>query len=192
MAANQVTAQARGVVVILQGKAWIVNADGSRRTLKLGDEVQEGQIIATEDGSILELALPNGQPLSIASGRELLLDANLLGIAPTDPTEAALKDLNSGAEAVARALTTGTGDLSAELEATAAGLGGGEGGESHSFVRLVRISEELVSLGIQRNADSPTGDLLDDPLGGTAQDSPLPNATATTTTTTNTASVVIS
>ncbi|MDZ7921813.1 tandem-95 repeat protein [Rhodoferax sp.] len=156
MAANQVTAQARGVVVILQGKAWIVNVDGSRRDLKVGDEVQEGQVIATEDGSVLELALPNGQPLNIASGRELLLDANLLGTATTDPTEAALKDLNSGAEAVARALATGTGDLSAELEATAAGLGGGEGGDSHSFVRLVRISEELAPLDIQRSAQEIT------------------------------------
>ena len=150
MATNQVTAQARGVIVTLQGNAWIVNADGSRRALRLGDEVQEGQVLVTEDGARLELALPNGQPLGIASGRELLLDANLLGTAPTDPTEAALKDLNSGAEAVARALATGTGDLSAELEATAAGLGGGEGGDSHSFVRLMRISENLNPLGIER------------------------------------------
>mgnify|MGYP006978717477 FL=1 len=154
MAANQVTAQARGVVVILQGNAWIVNPDGSRRPLHVGDEVQEGQVVLTEDGTRLELAMPHGQNLHVESGRELLLDANLLGTAPTDPTESALKDLNSGAEAVARALATGSGDLSAELDATAAGLGGGEGGDSHSFVRLVRISESIDSLGIQRAAQN--------------------------------------
>ncbi|TAH13539.1 MAG: retention module-containing protein [Curvibacter sp.] len=160
MAANQVTAQARGVVVILQGNAWILNADGSRRVLRLGDEVQEGQVVVTDNGTRLELALPNGQPLAVASGRELLIDANLLGSAPTDPTEAALKDLNSGAEAVARALATGDGDLSAELEATAAGLGGGEGGDSHGFVRLLRISESLNSLGIDRANQSLQEELI--------------------------------
>ena len=30
MATNQVSAQARGVVVVLQGKAWVVNAAGQR------------------------------------------------------------------------------------------------------------------------------------------------------------------
>ncbi|HNV59807.1 MAG TPA: retention module-containing protein, partial [Rhodoferax sp.] len=77
MATTPISAQARGIVVILQGKAWVVDANGNRRPLKVGDEVQEGQQIVTEDGARLELALPNGQPLSIASGRELLIDATL-------------------------------------------------------------------------------------------------------------------
>jgi VCBS repeat-containing protein len=151
MATNQVSAQARGVVVILQGNAWVVNADGVRRPLKVGDEVQEGQLVVTEDGARLELALPNGQPLRVASGRELLIDANLLGTAPVDKTEAALKDLNSGPADIARVLAAG-GDLFAELDPTAAGLGGGEVSDSHSFVRLLRISESLSQLSLSRDA----------------------------------------
>ena len=118
MATNQVSAQARGIVVILEGKAWLVDANGNRRALKVGDEVQEGQQIVTEDGTRLELALPNGQPLIVTSGRELLIDANLLGTASTDKSEASLVDLNSGAAEVARIIASG-GDLSTQLDATA-------------------------------------------------------------------------
>jgi len=80
MATSQISAQARGVVVILQGNAWVVSPDGSKRAIKLGDEIQEGQIVLTEDGTRLELALPNGREISLESGRELLIDANLLGL----------------------------------------------------------------------------------------------------------------
>ena len=91
MATSQISAQARGVVVILQGNAWVVSPDGSKRAIKLGDEIQEGQVVLTENGTRLELALPNGREISLESGRELLIDANLLGLAPEDATNAALK-----------------------------------------------------------------------------------------------------
>jgi len=107
--------------------------------------VQEGQVVITDTGTRMELALPNGEPLSVAAGRELLIDANLLGTAPQDRTEAALQDLNSGAAQVARVIAAG-GDLSTELDPTAAGLSGGDGSESHSFVRVLRIDESLSSL----------------------------------------------
>ncbi|MDR7306317.1 retention module-containing protein, partial [Rhodoferax saidenbachensis] len=178
MAANQVSAQARGVVVVLQGNAWIVNPDGSRKALRLGDEVQEGQVIATEDGTRLELAMPHDQLITVESGRELLIDANLLGTIKTDPTETALKDLNSGAEAIAKVLASGTGDLSAELDATAAGLSGGDASDSHSFVRVLRINEELTPLGIQR--DNNQQDVTEfDPSG--VANPPTTTASGTTT-----------
>ena len=157
MAANQTSAQARGIVVILEGKAWLVDATGTRRPLKVGDEVQEGQQVITEDGCRLELALPNGQPLIVASGRELLIDATLLGTARSDKSEASLTDLNSGSAEVTRIIASG-GDLSTELESTALGLGGGDGSDSHSFVRLLRIQEDVSPLTIARSdqpADAP-------------------------------------
>jgi hypothetical protein len=113
MATTQISAQARGIVVILQGKAWLVDASGNRRALKVGDEVQEGQQIVSEDGARVELALPNGQPLTIAAGRELLIDASLLGSVPNDKTEAALLNLNGGSAEVAKIIASG-GDLSTE------------------------------------------------------------------------------
>ena len=173
MATNQVSAQARGVVVILQGKAWVVDASGNRRALAVGDEVQEGQQIITEEGTRLELALPNGQPLIVAAGRELLIDANLLGTASTDKSEASLVNLNSGAAEVARIIASG-GDLSAELEATAAGLGGGEGSDSHSFVRLMRIQEEVAPLSISREGGPATGQPETNLVAAQSQSNPVP------------------
>ncbi|MBX9818441.1 MAG: retention module-containing protein, partial [Burkholderiaceae bacterium] len=178
MAASQISAQARGVVVILQGNAWVVASDGSRKAIRLGDEIQEGQVVLTEDGTRLELALPNGQQISVESGRELLIDGNLLGLAPTDPTEAALKDLNSGASAIARILAQG-GDLSTELEATAAGLSGGDASDSHSFVRVLRISEEISPLTTVRDAQG--GAPIQTNLEGNGQNvvAPIPNTNTT-------------
>ncbi|MFO1264312.1 MAG: retention module-containing protein [Rhodoferax sp.] len=150
MATSQTTAQARGIVVILQGNAWVRDAKGTNRLLHIGDEVQEGQVIVTEDGTRLELALPNGQPLRLESGRELLIDANLLG-SVVDKSEAALKDLNGGSAEVERILATG-GDLSDKLESTALGLAGGDGSDAHSFVRLLRIQESVTPLAIDRAA----------------------------------------
>lgn len=115
MATNPISAQARGIVVILQGKAWVVDTNGNRKALAVGDEVQEGQLVVTDEGTRLELALPNGQPLMIAAGRELLIDASLLGTANTDKVEASLVDLNSGSAEVARIIASG-GDRS-DIEA---------------------------------------------------------------------------
>ena len=181
MPTEHISTHAYGRVVGLQGHAWVVLPDGSRRALHMGDEVQENQVVVTENGSELELSLSNGQPVHIAAERELLLDANLLGTAPVDPTEAALKDLNSGAEAVAHALATGTGDLSIDLEPASAGLTGGDANDSHSFVRLLRISEDVTPLSLDRAIQaSPTPiDFLFP--GGT-------NTSATVATSTNTAS----
>ncbi|MFZ2308677.1 MAG: retention module-containing protein, partial [Rhodoferax sp.] len=175
MATNQISAQARGIVVILEGKAWLADAQGNRRPLKVGDEVQEGQQIVTEDGTRLELALPNGQPLIVASGRELLIDSTLLGTTGSDKTEAALTDLNSGSAEVAKIIASG-GDLSTELESTAAGLGGGDGSDSHSFVRLLRIQEGLTSLSLDRTSqpvDAPV-DLPQSTTQAIATEEPTP------------------
>ncbi|HOZ65488.1 MAG TPA: retention module-containing protein, partial [Burkholderiaceae bacterium] len=153
MATSQVSAQARGVIVVLEGKAWVLDTSGKRVLLKVGDEVQEGQIIVTDTGTRLELALPNGQAVSVSAGRELLIDANLLGLAPTDRSEAALNDLNSGSAQIARVIQSG-GDLSTELDPTAAGQTGGDSSESHSFVRVLRIVENLSPLGLDRATDT--------------------------------------
>ncbi|MEY3123626.1 MAG: hypothetical protein RLZZ573_146, partial [Pseudomonadota bacterium] len=161
MATNQIATKARGFVVILEGNAWIVKADGTRVAIKVGDEIQEGQQIVTADGTRLELALPNGQSVTIASGRELLIDANLLGTEPTDKTEAALKDLNSGADQIANVLAAGK-DLSTELEPTAAGNAGGDASDSHGFVRVLRISEGLSPLVLDRDVQANTDAQIDE------------------------------
>lgn len=176
MATNQISAQARGIVVILQGKAWVVDAAGNKRALGVGDEVQEGQQIITEEGARLELALPNGQPLIVASGRELLIDANLLGTVSTDKSEAALRDLNSGSAEVAKIIASG-GDLSAQLESTALGITGGDNSDSHSFVRLLRIQEDVAPLTIDRTGQPPAAPV--DLVQTTVQPLSIPEPTPT-------------
>ncbi|HEY9102423.1 retention module-containing protein, partial [Chitinimonas sp.] len=142
MAEQQSTVVAHGTVVTLQGHAWVLDAQGQRRALQPGDEVQTGQVLITEAGSQLELGLPNGQMLAVAAGRELLVDANLLGNAPVDASEAALKLLDSSPDQLLQALNQGR-DLSLELDPTAAGLTGGDASDAHGFVRLLRVSEPV-------------------------------------------------
>ena len=153
MATIQTPVLAHGIVVALQGNAWVVEADGTKRLLKVGDTVLEGQRLIADEATLLELGLPNGEQLIVSAGRELLIDTTLLGTAPIDKSEAALAALNSGAADIAKAIAAGT-DLSTELDPTAAGLSGGEASEAHSFVRLLRISESLDSLSLDRAADS--------------------------------------
>ncbi|SFZ78645.1 retention module-containing protein, partial [Chitinimonas taiwanensis] len=160
MAANQVSAQARGVVVQLQGQAWAVDANGNKRVLRVGDAVQEGEQLITAAGTQLELGLPNGQSVAVAAERTLLIDANLLGTAPVDASEAAIADLNAGAEQVIAALNEGR-DLSLELDPTAAGLAGGEGGDAHGFVRLLRISEDTSPIELTSSARAAEADTVE-------------------------------
>ncbi|MFM2275963.1 MAG: hypothetical protein RL211_1835, partial [Pseudomonadota bacterium] len=149
MATSQVSAQARGYIVVLEGKAWVLDNFGRRVLLKVGDEVQEGQVLVTDNGTRLELGMPNGQVVSVSTGRELLVDANLLGIAPTDQSEAVLTDLNNSSAQIARIIQSG-GDLSIELDPAGAGQTGGDASESHGFVRLLRIVESLGSVELNR------------------------------------------
>ncbi|MFM1979405.1 MAG: hypothetical protein RLZ68_670, partial [Pseudomonadota bacterium] len=149
MATPQGSSQARGVIATLEGTAWIVGVDGSKKLVQLGDEVQEGQVVLTESGTRLELSLPNGAQITVESGRELLIDSNLLGTTPADATEASIKDLNESPNEIARILAKG-GDVSDSLDPTAAGLSAGERGDAHDFYRVLRINEALTKLEIGR------------------------------------------
>ncbi|QDQ26773.1 Ig-like domain-containing protein [Chitinimonas arctica] len=165
MAVDLITAQVR--VALLQGKAWLVDASGQRTELKVGDLIREGQIVVTDAGAQLELALPNAQTIAVAGGRELLIDANLLGTAPVDATEAALASLNAGSDKVIAALNEGR-DLSTELEPTAAGLAGGEGSDAHGFVRLLRIAETLDADAFLQSGGAGGEESIDQALPTTA------------------------
>ncbi len=166
-----------GVVSALQGSAWIVNADGSRIALNTGDSVGVGQKVLTDEGSKLALQLPNGQTLQVEAGRELLIDETLLGVAPVDATDAAIAALNGGTAEIAKVIAAG-GDLSDALEATAAGLTGGDTSDSHGFVRIDRIQEPLTPLGIDRGAGQGATDQF--PIGQPSNFSTNPAVTTTT------------
>ncbi len=140
----------QGTVAQIIGKAWVRQADGSLREIQPGDRISEGQILVTGSASSVTLHDAHGGMVTIGETREVLADATLLAQDTPTPQEAALRQPDANIDRALQALSTGS-DPFAELDPTAAGLGGGGANESHGFVRLFRISEALDPLSI------PTG-----------------------------------
>ena len=125
------------------GQVFAVNAAGVSRLLKAGDELLKGETIRTTGDARVELMMEDGQMLSVAPKQTLRLDDNVTE-SDQRPTaqDSAVANTAQTADTVIQALERGTGDLNAELEATAAGLGGAGGADGGStFVQLLRITE---------------------------------------------------
>ncbi|MES2823984.1 MAG: retention module-containing protein [Pseudomonadota bacterium] len=125
-------------VASLEGQAWAKSANGSLRALKVGDKVAPDETIITAAGAHIELDFGDGHPVTIAGGQEVLMGRDLWTDLATDKQDSAVQDAS-----VQEALTVlnSGGDLTTELEETAAGVMGGSGGDGHSFVQLTRIIE---------------------------------------------------
>ncbi|MCX9157098.1 retention module-containing protein, partial [Niveibacterium sp. 24ML] len=170
------TIRAEGLVAHLEGKAWVRNADGSLREVRLGDRIAEGQVIVTEGGARLELRGANGDAITVGGGREVLADAAMLTQeAPAAQDAALAPPQDADIDRVIASLNAGADPL-AELDATAAGLGGGSGGDGNSFVRLLRITEGIDPLGLEIPTTTQQIDLL--PTGAADAD---PNVAPETT-----------
>ncbi|XZG71207.1 retention module-containing protein [Chitinibacteraceae bacterium HSL-7] len=127
-------------IVRILGDAYVRNAQGDLVPLKAGDALGEGSQIKTGADGMVLIQLPDGSELTVSAGRELQVDAQLLGSAPADPVEAALTDVSGDVARVQQALAQGD-DPFAAVDETAAGLNGGGSDGGHSFVRLMRIVE---------------------------------------------------
>ncbi|QSI78358.1 VCBS domain-containing protein [Niveibacterium microcysteis] len=149
------TNHAEGTVARLEGKAWVREADGSLRPIHLGDRIAEGQVVVTDNGAVIELRGPHGDPVTLGGGREVLADAGLLTQDAVPAQDAALTPPDAELERVIASLNAGADPL-AELDPTAAGLGGGSGGDGHGFVRLLRISEGVDPLSFQTSGPIAT------------------------------------
>ncbi|WP_172205241.1 retention module-containing protein, partial [Niveibacterium sp. COAC-50] len=149
------TNRAEGTVARLEGKAWVREADGSLRPIHLGDRIAEGQVVVTDNGAVIELRGPHGDPVTLGGGREVLADAGLLTQDAVPAQDAALTPPDAELERVIASLNAGADPL-AELDPTAAGLGGGSGGDGHGFVRLLRISEGVDPLSFQTSGPIAT------------------------------------
>jgi CshA-type fibril repeat protein len=173
------TVKAQGIVVGLEGRAFVRGPDGHLIALKLGDRVVEGQEIVTGQGGRVELRLPTGGSVEIGSDRVVSVDADMLGQVGTDRGEQAVQRPDAQTQRVIAALEAGRDPLD-ELEAPAAGLAGGGDG-SHGFVRLVRVVEDVPPLssdiGSTQAADEP--DLIAPAaLGADEPGAPQPGADA--------------
>ena len=128
-----------GIVTSLVGSATLVSEDGISRAIRVGDDVQQGDVVITASGASIEIQSPGDTPFVIPENTEFLLNDELFGDGVVS-SEAEVTD-----ETVAgllEALEAGT-DLLDALEAPAAGAPGGAGNEGHGFVRLGRIGYGL-------------------------------------------------
>ncbi|MEY4139691.1 MAG: hypothetical protein RLZZ371_1873, partial [Pseudomonadota bacterium] len=133
------------------GQVIAVNAQGVQRSVKVGDVLQKGEILRTPAGTAVELLMDDGKPMQVSANQAVRLDEHVTQ-SDQRPTaqDSAVTSPAGTAETVIQALARGT-DLSTELEATAAGLGGGGAGADggNTFVQLLRITEGVDPLSYQ-------------------------------------------
>ena len=127
-------AQFIGTISKLTGAVLARAEDGSTRTLKLGDDVFEGEVLVTGEGALVEVMFHDAPPIVLPGSRELLLSGELTVDGRDSITDAVL-----AGETPQLLATAEDGEIDFNLlleeEATAAGAGG----EGSSFVRLGRI-----------------------------------------------------
>ncbi|SDO92942.1 type I secretion C-terminal target domain (VC_A0849 subclass) [Halomonas shengliensis] len=133
-------------VTAISGQAWARDAAGNLRELRIGDTLQEGEVLVTAEGGRVELDVGGGaDPTVIQGGQEVAMSPELDAEAPVTEEEASA--LDEDLETLLTAIDEGEGDLLVDLDAPAAGTGpGGSAEGGHSFVRLARIVEPLTPL----------------------------------------------
>ena len=132
-----------GTVTALVGNATIRFSDGTSRALKVGDEVQPGDVVITATSASLEIQPADETAFVVQENTELLINEELFGLG-VSTLEAELTD--ETVAAVLEALASGA-DILDSLEAP--GAGGDPGNNGHGFVRLARILFDLQERGIE-------------------------------------------
>ncbi|MCZ4305054.1 retention module-containing protein, partial [Zoogloeaceae bacterium G21618-S1] len=161
MAINQPVA----TVVAVIGEAYARNADGAMRVLKAGDALFEGEVVITRNGGRVELATSDGQLLEVQPNETIAITAELSDTTRPTPQESAVGDATI--DRVIQAINDG-GDIDEAVDAPAAGLNGGAGGEGNSFVRLLRITEGVDPLDFEFGAARTAPEFVFD--GGTGDE----------------------
>ncbi|MEN3068225.1 retention module-containing protein, partial [Uliginosibacterium sediminicola] len=141
----------------VDGKVWVRTPDGRLHALKAGDHVEAGQVIVTGANSHVALHQGSGNQLNIGPDRTVILDQDVLSNSSPDKTEAAIKPLDSDASQIIAALNSGADPLAA-LAPTAAGVAGGGADNGHSFVRLLRVVEDVTPQSFGTPSDAPSAD----------------------------------
>ncbi|WP_407279580.1 retention module-containing protein [Aromatoleum evansii] len=135
-------AQAIAVVVAVTGRAFARDVKGNLRPLKAGDTLQEGEVVITMAGGQVELAMADGAPMTVTADQVVTLTAEVSATSRPGREDAQVSQ--DTVDQIIQALEQG-GNLD-DIEAPAAGLAGGGGGEGNNFVRLLRISEGVSPL----------------------------------------------
>ncbi|HYG32386.1 MAG TPA: retention module-containing protein, partial [Methylophilaceae bacterium] len=130
-----------GTVVAVNGEAFVVDQNGNKRIIKLGDTIQPGDTIITPPGIVVELQLVTGRSIFISGNETVQLTQDLIDAIQPDSGDSAV-DLAT-IQSVIRAIEEGR-DIGEVVEETAAGLDGAVfNNYGFSFLELLRIDEVL-------------------------------------------------
>ena len=141
------------LITHLTGQAWVKGSDGSLTPIREGMRIAADAEIVTATGANVQVQADGAPVVTIGEGQDVALTPDLVSpphaseAAVTPPTDAAVND-------VITAINAGQDQL-AQLEPTAATLGGGGGGD-HSFVRLSSVIELTSPLALSYPLPSPT------------------------------------
>ncbi|WP_168188951.1 retention module-containing protein [Thiomicrorhabdus sediminis] len=126
------------MILEIQGEVLARDESGNTRLLDVGAELYEGETLITGVTGRVVLQLPDQQSVTIAGEQSILLTENILAEKVASVDDNTIQD-QSIADVLA-VLEAG-GDLTEDLEATAAGAGAGGDGGSMSL-RLLSIAEQ--------------------------------------------------
>lgn len=154
---------AQATVTAVTGNAVIVKADGTTRALQVGEVVQRGDVIRTQNGARVELLLADGQTLAMGPNQALRVDETVALTDATPQAAAAAVQATTVAEIV-QILEQGL-DLLEQIDPAAAGAVAAGAGEGSDFVRLLRVAEPVEPLAFQFNlgAADTTDEIEGDP-----------------------------
>ncbi|TSE24895.1 Calcium-binding lectin RapA2 [Tepidimonas sediminis] len=149
-------------VIAVSGQVLAIGSEGPPRLLAAGEVLPAGVTVRPAAGAAVELLLDDG--------RTLLLDDRLAWLVGAEAPVPSTPQATAALQAVLDVLARG-GDLD-ELEAAAAGAAGGAEGEGNSFVRLLRIVEDVTPNVYEYGVElAPT---IDAPLLPQAEAAPTP------------------
>lgn len=130
-----------GVVTTLLGTANSTSEIGAQRSLQLGDDVFQNELISTGLESAIEIEFNDGSIMDMGRCMQTVLDAEVFNVATAGVSSGSD---DSDVEAIQQALLEGV-DPSQITEATAAGAGSGTAGnEGHQPIYIEHESRSVI------------------------------------------------
>ncbi|NYT66382.1 retention module-containing protein, partial [Alcaligenaceae bacterium] len=137
------------LVTQVTGQAWVRGTDGTLSPIHQGMQIPADADVVTATGASVQLQANGSGPLTIGEGRDVQLGAEVAQANVDPATAAAAAPADPDVANILAALNDGA-DPFADLEATAAVLTAGAGGDGgSSFTRLSSVIETTNPLGLE-------------------------------------------
>ena len=142
-----------GRVVAMTGEAFVIAANGNKRKLHLGDQVELGDTIETPRGVDVDLELNGGRVIHIVAEQQVWLNAAITETTQPSELDSAV-DLAT-IDTVIKAIESGN-DIGDVIEETAAGPSGATIAYGFGFVDLLRFDSDLTANSFNSSAECKT------------------------------------